>query len=409
MLVRSTGAYRHEHGEQVWGFSMARVLNAIFLLLIGGLTDATAFAGDRDDGPAATPVAHPAIHRAHAAQDRPAGHLAMPAERVRIAQATGAATDTPPPFPTFRAVPGSSAHAPDASGPSAETRLAEAIQKELRRVGCYAGTLDGDWGVETRHAMKAFNDRVNASLPVDSPDYILLTLLQGHSAKACGASCPAGQALSEAGKCLPRSVIAEERRRLASERAHGAGNGASTPRAAVAATLPAGSAGEPAAAPRPQKLTKAEIRRQRLAAKEARAAAAREARAGAITTGSVPAGSATASFAPPPLPLRPSATFQGQALAAQRLPDVPQVMAAAPEARRHSPHKTTPKAAHHRRSKSRHVRVAARPLPPPTYRIGRLTPARPTVTRVFGFTMRAPPRRAHNPQDIFREVLYRMP
>jgi len=87
-------------------------------------------------------------------------------------------------------------------------RLARSIQGELKRVGCYKGEVDGDWSAETRRAMKAFNDRVNASLPIEQPDFILLTLLQGHAAQACGPACPAGQVPTARGTCEPRSIIA---------------------------------------------------------------------------------------------------------------------------------------------------------------------------------------------------------
>ncbi len=66
--------------------------------------------------------------------------------------------------------------------------LVTAIQQELVRVGCYAGEPDGAWSERTRVAMQAFNTSVQVSLPTTSPDYILLTLLQGHSAKACSRS-----------------------------------------------------------------------------------------------------------------------------------------------------------------------------------------------------------------------------
>lgn len=100
-------------------------------------------------------------------------------------------------------------------GEDPKQRLARSIQIELARVGCYNGMIDGDWSAETRKAMKAFNDRVNATLPIAQPDYILLTLLQGHAAKACGTLCPPGQAEADNGSCLPRSVLAEARRQSA--------------------------------------------------------------------------------------------------------------------------------------------------------------------------------------------------
>ena len=54
-------------------------------------------------------------------------------------------------------------------------------------MGCYGGDLNGVWTPATRKAMKAFTDRVNATLPVDQADDILLTLVQAHQGEACGA------------------------------------------------------------------------------------------------------------------------------------------------------------------------------------------------------------------------------
>ncbi len=109
-----------------------------------------------------------------------------------------------------------------------ETRaeLTRDLQKELARVGCYGGEITGAWTPSTKRAMSAFMDRVNASLPVNEPDYILLTLVQGHAAAACGVDCPAGQALNGDGRCVPQAVIAqaqkksqrEEQRRVAEVR-----------------------------------------------------------------------------------------------------------------------------------------------------------------------------------------------
>src|SRR5262245_23482919 len=47
------------------------------------------------------------------------------------------------------------------------TQLARELQKELRRVGCYEGEIHGAWTASTKRAMKAFTERVNASLPVE--------------------------------------------------------------------------------------------------------------------------------------------------------------------------------------------------------------------------------------------------
>jgi hypothetical protein len=68
--------------------------------------------------------------------------------------------------------------------------LTREIQRELKRVGCYDGEIDGKWNAQSRVAMKSFTDYVNAKLPVERPDYILLRLAQGHQGKACGSAEP---------------------------------------------------------------------------------------------------------------------------------------------------------------------------------------------------------------------------
>ncbi|MGQ4828298.1 hypothetical protein, partial [Enterococcus faecalis] len=70
------------------------------------------------------------------------------------------------------------------------------------------GGADGQWTAATKRAMGQFNDRLNATLPYDDPDLILLTLVKGHRGIACGETCPAGQQMTEGGLCKPSSVLA---------------------------------------------------------------------------------------------------------------------------------------------------------------------------------------------------------
>lgn len=95
--------------------------------------------------------------------------------------------------------------------PDSRYKLVLDIQQNLKRLGCYYGRIDGSWGAGSKEAMKSFTDSVNATLPIEEPDYLLLTLLQANSGKTCGA-CPAGLQMSAGGRCVPQTVIAQTRR-----------------------------------------------------------------------------------------------------------------------------------------------------------------------------------------------------
>lgn len=97
--------------------------------------------------------------------------------------------------------------------PSDRPSLARALQRELQRVGCYQGQLDTGWTPLTRKAMQAFNDRINAMLPISEPTEILLTLVQSQPGRVCGAPCPPGESLADEGRCLPNAILAAQAHR----------------------------------------------------------------------------------------------------------------------------------------------------------------------------------------------------
>jgi hypothetical protein len=143
-----------------------------------------------------------------------AGFDAVPPGEARIAPALG--SKTPEPRRTAEISPevvvlvpraplGSS---PTWGSPSSDrVPLAQQLQRELARVGCYEGEINGVWTPATRRALKAFMDRVNAALPTDTPDRIQLLLVEGARERVCGAACPAGETLTE-GRCVPNTVLA---------------------------------------------------------------------------------------------------------------------------------------------------------------------------------------------------------
>ena len=163
----------------------------------GGICHLNA-SGHGDSGPVAEVVTLPPKRPAPAEPVATASG-ARPGERGHRPHTGGRAPSKqiPDAAPKAAAVPGDRAS------------LARALQRELQRVGCYEGEVNGSWTTSTRMAMKAFTDRVNASLPIDAPDYILLSLVQRHEGRACGTNCPSGQLLSDEGRCVPSAVLAK--------------------------------------------------------------------------------------------------------------------------------------------------------------------------------------------------------
>lgn len=101
---------------------------------------------------------------------------------------------------------------PPAAG-SQRADLVRNLQRELKRVGCYQGEPTGEWNAASKKAMLAFNERLNASLPIEEPDYILLTLVQGQASRTCGQTCPAGQSMAGEGRCMPNVILAQPKSR----------------------------------------------------------------------------------------------------------------------------------------------------------------------------------------------------
>src|SRR6185436_7940343 len=92
------------------------------------------------------------------------------------------------------------AYPPSSGLPLDRARLTREIQLQLKRVGCYHGKIDGVWYATVRRSMKAFTDRVNATLSAEQPDIVLLAMLQSHRGSGSGVPCPPGQSLAVAGR-----------------------------------------------------------------------------------------------------------------------------------------------------------------------------------------------------------------
>ena len=75
----------------------------------------------------------------------------------------------------------------DPTDPESRYKLVVDIQQQLKRVGCYWGRVNGSWNNNTRESMRSFTTHTNAALPVEKPDYLLLSLLKSHTGRSCGA------------------------------------------------------------------------------------------------------------------------------------------------------------------------------------------------------------------------------
>jgi hypothetical protein len=95
-----------------------------------------------------------------------------------------------------------------AASPRATDRigLARELQKELKRVGCYDGDVTGVWNAPARQAMRRFTDSVNAKLPLEEPDLVLLKLVQNHGDRVCSSPCSAAQSAGANGTCRPSAA-----------------------------------------------------------------------------------------------------------------------------------------------------------------------------------------------------------
>jgi hypothetical protein len=128
-----------------------------------------------------------------------------------------------------RLAPRGALGSPRGQGLPASDRLPSALQRELARVGCYHGEINGVWTPAARQALKAFMDRVNAVLPTDTPDPVQLALVGAARERVCGVACPAGETFTD-GRCLPTAILGRKPVPIATpgppQADHGPGSGA---------------------------------------------------------------------------------------------------------------------------------------------------------------------------------------
>jgi len=81
---------------------------------------------------------------------------------------------------------GSPAPVAPAAPTADDDALARALQRELARVGCYAGEIDGKWGPASAQALTAFNGWMAGPGPVDRPTEAALANVRAATGLVCG-------------------------------------------------------------------------------------------------------------------------------------------------------------------------------------------------------------------------------
>lgn len=96
---------------------------------------------------------------------------------------------------------------PDALSPRA---LAEAVQRELARLGCNPGTPDGAWGRNSKRALREFLRQQNRRVASLNPSQELLEDMKGQTQRVCPLVC---DRLHEArgGRCVKKTCGRNER------------------------------------------------------------------------------------------------------------------------------------------------------------------------------------------------------
>jgi hypothetical protein len=93
---------------------------------------------------------------------------------------------------------------PVAHAPLMGAALVKEIEKELHRVGCYSGKIDGDWGAsELKTSVRNFDQHVPLESDSKSPSIEFLEVIRSEAEQVCPPEWNARQVLSH-GHCVPK-------------------------------------------------------------------------------------------------------------------------------------------------------------------------------------------------------------
>jgi hypothetical protein len=81
---------------------------------------------------------------------------------------------------------------PSAPAPPSSAELAKSVQIELRRVGCFTGSADGEWNKSSRRSLELFNKSAGTKLDVKLASLDALDAIKSKPARVCPLICEYG-------------------------------------------------------------------------------------------------------------------------------------------------------------------------------------------------------------------------
>jgi uncharacterized caspase-like protein len=77
--------------------------------------------------------------------------------------------------------------------PIAPGEIARSLQLELKRVGCFDGAINGEFGTSTRNALRNFGKLAAVTVPADELSVETLRIIRGIDKRVCPLNCKSGE------------------------------------------------------------------------------------------------------------------------------------------------------------------------------------------------------------------------
>ncbi|GLR85830.1 hypothetical protein GCM10007857_25410 [Bradyrhizobium iriomotense] len=82
--------------------------------------------------------------------------------------------------------------APEAPAPPPQAEVAKLVQAELRRVGCFTGSANGEWDAASRRSLELFNQHAGTKFDVKAASVDVLDAIKLKPARVCPLICASG-------------------------------------------------------------------------------------------------------------------------------------------------------------------------------------------------------------------------